>query len=544
MIFWITNDNGNIHTNSNFSEPIGLEIQNMAYAFLSDDEAINNASFYNQRIINRKSILTNSYVALWSDPDLGCSLDDKIGYDTLRNLMYVYNGDALDGYSDCTCNTTATFCNDIPMVGIDMLYHSNLLIISDTINHTGDTLSDGKLTSFTYYTNPQENWNGNDDAPYLIDHFYNYISGKWRNGEKYTKGSIAYNTQSTEYVNFVFTGEPCKPKEWSLANLTFSGFDIRSIQSIGPFDTYPGQVIDLTYSVVYAPNIQYPNPCLDEIRAVDDKIQQFFDRNFNFKNNFDKGPDAPTLKISPNILSINFTFINDLISNNFNLKYKSSLVNNEIVNQDSFFRFEGYRVYQILDTNLLFKDLYTLTNTNSVKEVFQADISNQIKDIFAYKPSYGTVLNPTTWNKSTYMLNANNQGIPDKFELTTDAFTGHRFENGKTYYFTAIAYAYNNYMDFNELIGKGQSKQFLEGSRNKKIYKVTIPKSLNNIQNPIVTRLEGVGNGGNYLQVLPTMKDSILKYNNYSHLKYPSFNSPELMTIFLILLLLMGRPGN
>lgn len=72
-IWWVFNDNGNIHTESG-GEPIGIEVKAQAFAFATNDE-INNMTFYNYELLNRGTqTLYDTYFAQWVDADVGLSL--------------------------------------------------------------------------------------------------------------------------------------------------------------------------------------------------------------------------------------------------------------------------------------------------------------------------------------------------------------------------------------------------------------------------------------------------------------------------------------
>ena len=95
-IWWVFNDVGNAHTQSG-GIPIGLEVHAMAYAYASFDEAINNTTFYQYKIINRSSsTLDNTYFGFYTDVNIGNFLDDFMGCDVGLSLGYAYNGDADD----------------------------------------------------------------------------------------------------------------------------------------------------------------------------------------------------------------------------------------------------------------------------------------------------------------------------------------------------------------------------------------------------------------------------------------------------------------
>ena len=94
-LWWVFNDKGNIHTESE-ADPLGLEIHAQAFGFTADNE-LNDMTFYNYTIINRSTLpLNDTYFGQWVDPDLGYYLDDYVGCDVSKGLGFCYNGDAED----------------------------------------------------------------------------------------------------------------------------------------------------------------------------------------------------------------------------------------------------------------------------------------------------------------------------------------------------------------------------------------------------------------------------------------------------------------
>jgi hypothetical protein len=71
-IWWVFNDKGNVHTETGAAQ-IGMEVQALAFAFATTDD-INNMTFYKYKLINRGTLaLTQTYMAVWVDADLGSS---------------------------------------------------------------------------------------------------------------------------------------------------------------------------------------------------------------------------------------------------------------------------------------------------------------------------------------------------------------------------------------------------------------------------------------------------------------------------------------
>lgn len=94
-LYTIFNDVGGEHMASG-SEAIGLEVHLMAFAY-DNNPALDQTVFVQHKIIQRGSTpLTDLRIGHYADLDIGCSDDDIIGTDVLRNLVYALNGDAVD----------------------------------------------------------------------------------------------------------------------------------------------------------------------------------------------------------------------------------------------------------------------------------------------------------------------------------------------------------------------------------------------------------------------------------------------------------------
>ncbi len=525
LIFWITNDVGNKHSSSPNTEPMGLEIQNVAFSFLSEDPTINNTTFYGHQLINRSTtLLRDFYAGIWLDPGLGCGTDDFIGCEIARNLMYIYNADDTDGDANCKCGTTPTYCKNIPMVGVQILSGGQVLQYDTMSGNPIDTINGG-MSYFTYYSN-ESTAPTFMQAPTLAQSYYNYLTARWGDGRRFTGGGLSYDVASTNYTNFVFTDAPDNMQGWTMDNVFSQGQDIRTIQSMGPLKMLPGQSQNILYSVLFTPNIKHPRPSLNAMKDAADRVKWLFDNAFRPLCFYEEGPDAPTLLSNSKSQAIELSFDNDLNSNNQGLQYEQGAVLAPVESSDPNYRFEGYRVFQLKDNVLINNDSFFLNKTDQAREVYQCDLNNTVKDVFYYTPNLAPNGQPTSWNKLPYVKAAKNKGIPQSFTLTTDAFTGEPLENGKTYYYTAVAYAYNNYTDFNTVENYGQRKQYLQGRRNVKVYAVTPQKSVGSPLETTVVRLEGQGTGPNILQIAPNMRDSIFKGTNQGRVTYAASSSP------------------
>lgn len=93
VLWWVVNDAYGEHEDY---QPLGIEIHNMAYAYITNDH-INNTTFLRRTIINRSGdFYTDTYLGQFIDVDLGGSQDDHVGADVERGMAYFYNGDNYD----------------------------------------------------------------------------------------------------------------------------------------------------------------------------------------------------------------------------------------------------------------------------------------------------------------------------------------------------------------------------------------------------------------------------------------------------------------
>ncbi len=502
MTFWVYNDAGNIHAES-MGDPIQMEVQVQAFAYATNDE-INDMTFQRYKLINRAiESIDSTFFAMWVDPDLGCFSDDYIGCDTSRNLAYVYNEDALDGQTGCTCpQGINTYCDEIPILGVDYF--------RGPLDENGNEIG---MSSFTYYNNAGVGSPpiGTTD-PENAQEFYNYLSGSWKDGSPFTFGDDAY--QDGAPVKYAFTNAPDDPTGWSMCTAGLPFGDRRTIQASGPFRLDPGAINELIVGVVWVADQNYPCPSIRKLQEADDIAQALFDNCFELTD----GPDAPDVdwvELDREIIAV---FTNDSItSNNAFEAYAQAGLQIPAGEEDSLYRFEGYKLYQLASSDVTLADL---ENPDKARLIYQVDLKNGVNRIFNWDP----VDNPTDEEVFVPVLQVEgaDDGIRHTFRITEDQFADEdrRLVNHKKYYFTAIAYAYNDYEPFDPKDKIGQRRPYLEGRRNigdgDNPYYTVIPRpivdrQLNTVygDGPIITRVDGAGAGGNFLDISEETREAI-----------------------------------
>ena len=245
MTWTVFNDIQDIHSET-YGLPIGAEIHFMAYAFnCSDNEVLNYTVFTRHKVFNKSGgDLSDFKMGFFLDADLGCFIDDFFGCDTILNTLYIYNSSNDD--NDPQCTGIGTYGVDPPVQAITFLNH--------------------KMSNLTYFNNGGFNNPpiGTTDPAEAQD-YYNYLTGKWRDGSPFTYGESGYNPSSTDYVNHVFPDPPSDPNGWSMINnIQQPVYDRRTVMSAGPFDLPAGEQLTLDAAFSY-----HRQPGADHLENVD-----------------------------------------------------------------------------------------------------------------------------------------------------------------------------------------------------------------------------------------------------------------------------------
>lgn len=508
MVFWVFNDIGNIHTESN-GQAIGVQVNALAFSFQSTND-LNNMTFYEYEVTNQSTNkLYQTYMSQWVDPDLGCFSNDRVGCDTTRRCGYCYNGTT----PDPDCQVEFGYGTDLPQVGISFFEGP----LSDSGTEIG-------MSSFVYFTNGAA---AAQTDPITAAQFRNYQTGFWADGTPFTFGGTGYG--GTVPTPFIFPGDPSNSAQWSecqVASILPPG-DRRLVESSGPFTLNPGVPEWITIGIPWVrPTGNGVGLCPDintYLGPVADEAQALFNTCFKLLN----GPDAPTLQIRelPNELVINM--VNLPGSNNFGESYKQVDGATEAAvdkllggHGDSTYVFQGYKLYQVANSTVGATNLND--NTQAVL-IAQCDIQDSVATIINY------ITDPTLGIVPTLEVAGANKGIVNSYNITTDAFatgSNNQLVNHTTYYFAAVAYAYNDYLAYNpnDPTAGGQTLPYLQGRNNFKIYEATPHlidsrndgTILNSVwgQGTQVNRIEGQDNGGNDIELTPAAVQAILNSPN------------------------------
>ncbi|MDO8999474.1 MAG: hypothetical protein Q7W45_06895 [Bacteroidota bacterium] len=529
-LFWVFNDKGGAHTETE-GVAIGVEVRAQAFAFKTNDE-INNMTFYNYEVHNRSSFqLNQTFFSIWNDADLGYYLDDYVGCDVSRGLGYIYNADPFDE----TASGTNGYGDFPPALGCDF-FRGPLADPGDGIDNDNDGLFDEpgetiQMSRFTYYNNNIGAFPPQTTNPAIAIHYYNFMTGFWKDGSPFTFGGNAYG--GTAPATFVYDGNPVAGTGWTEKSAGNLPGDRRFLQSAGPFKLLPGAVNEITFGMPWAQSpVKGGNlSSIDLLKTADDKAQALFDNCFKLLD----GPEAPDLTIQEmnNELIVYLSnkkgtnnykqFNNDYAETDISILSDPTSTIAALNNPDKVYRFEGYIVYQIINDKVTSTDLGDRTKAIPV---FQCDVQNNVSRIvnFELDNNLGFVV-------PKVKVDGANNGVVSTFKITDDAFStssNRKLINNKTYYFFAVAYAYNNYLTYAPDVPVtvnpaanflGQKRPYLEGRKFKRAAGIPhIPdpeKDGTTAQaaygfGPKITRIEGQGNGGNKLTMTKASEDEIV----------------------------------
>ncbi len=509
-IFWVYNDKGNIHTESG-GDAIGVEIQAMAFGFQTNDE-INDMTFYRYKVINyATTALDSTYFGQWVDSDLGAYDDDWVGCDTVLSLGMCYNGDLNDG------PTSPNYGANPPIFGTDFFQGPIKYVFED--GAIVDSFRLG-MAAFLYYNN-DFSIIGN---PEVAAHYYGYMSGTWKDGSPFTSGGNGYG--GTELSNYIFPSDPSDPEGWSECTESNPAADRRYLQSSGPFTLLPGAKNEIVMGAIWVrpPVSGGCQTSFDLAKLADQKAQSLFDADFQLIG----GPDAPDMNIRELDQEIVLSLTNGPTSNNIGESYQEtdpllvsiiselpdSVIEANPNATDSTFNFQGYKIYQLANSQVSPSEYNDVTKA---KLIYQCDLKDGVEKIVNY--SFDVNIGADV---PELMVDGNNEGIKHTFQITDDAFASGvtSLVNFKTYYFSVVSYAYNNFIDYDVTDPNSQKRPYLEGRKNIKIYTAIPhkpdPENGGMVLNaeygtgPEINKIEGLGNGGNFQVLTDASVDTIL----------------------------------
>ncbi len=406
-VFFIFNDDRYIHTESQGTK-LGVEIHAMAYSYKGlADSALANTVFVHYDIINRSdTTYYNTYLASFTELDIGNYGNDYIGCDVERGSFFAYDATSYDddeyniwfedtifGYHDKLAAQSVSIIAG-PFMDDDGIDNplNNCDEGTNGLNF-GNGINDDErmgMTRFVYYYNSVNNTAISD--PYIASEYYSYMQGLWKDLTPIQYGGCGYlsliGTVGPE-CKFMFPGDS-DPCNWGTNGIPPNGGynqngkywieetgnsgnpnppgDRRGLGVSGPFTFESGDVQQFDLAFVFARdyvNTDTITPKNILFQRIDSVIQFVQSKDIlGFNQTLDMNEYAPeNLKVmvypNPNkqdyiniLVQSTNSYLNYKLFDNYGRIHKQgNLVGNQ-VNQISLKGISnGIYIIQILDSN-------------------------------------------------------------------------------------------------------------------------------------------------------------------------------------------------
>lgn len=314
MIYWVLNDKGNAHNGSHNGQPIGVQVNALAFAFQTNNN-LNEMTFYRYHFVNKSgAVLNQTYLSQYTDPDLGCPYNDKLGCDTSHNMVFVYNGTPqntpntpgnayvcdLTGSAACTNGTIGYGCQ-MPVLGLVMVETpSDTMTYPDPINPSVRIHRPLGMTSYEAFNTAV--------AQPTAGLLRNFQTGIFPPDTVWTYGGSGptFSIDTPAYTPFAFPGDPADATQWSMCHDPANGiptyaYDRRLVQNTGSFTFMPCASQYMTIAVTFTDSVSSGCPSKSQFLPEADSAQSAFDHAFRMANYTAILPlAADALKVYPN----------------------------------------------------------------------------------------------------------------------------------------------------------------------------------------------------------------------------------------------------
>jgi hypothetical protein len=403
------------HTNNaGGTLPLGIEVQQTAFAY-NRTGALGNIVFMKFLVINKGvNTLDSTFVALWSDPDLGGASDDLVGCDTSLSVGYCYNA----------TNNDNTYGTTPPCVGYD--FFQGPIVpggVTDTAWVSGVAYPGFRnlpMTSFNKYINGTDPQSPTESYWYMLG--LNAVEGE---------GGPYVDPTTGDTTTYAMPGNPTTGVGWLDSNPS----DRRFMLCSGPFTLEPTSahgdsiIIGITAQEVVAAIVMGQGA--DRLNSVtimkynDDYAQGAFDANFNLPS----PPPQPSRYFQAR-------------DGYINLIWGTEADGDVEINTgfDQEFHFEGYNVYQGASVAGPWTKIATfdITNTHDwIDPVSGETITGPVSAIYTdqFNATSGGIIRDLVQQGS-------NLGVVHGMVIEDDHINGGSLVNFRSYYFAVTAYSF------------------------------------------------------------------------------------------------------
>lgn len=248
------------------TQPLGIQVQLMAFAYDGVDPAIDHTVFLYYKVQNKSTATyNNAYVGLFSDFDLGNPTDDYVGSDPARNLVYGYNGDDTDeagsfspGYGVQPPAFGAVLLQG-PRADADGLDAAADPLLPDFNGfYESDGVIDNEHLGLSYASYMLNSAGPMGDASLGVDHL-NRMRAIWNDGSPQTYDGNGYGGSVNARYMFPDDADPdglgtggVPQAPWTESSGATVPDDRRALASMGPFTWEPGAIHNVMFAYTYA----------------------------------------------------------------------------------------------------------------------------------------------------------------------------------------------------------------------------------------------------------------------------------------------------
>ena len=410
QVIWYVVSDADVGTTSALygCTPIGIEIQYTLWGYNQPGAALGQIVFKNIRVLNKGSAdLTDAYISLWSDPDVGDYTNDFVGVDTSLSMMFAYNGGPDDG-------DYAAYGLAPAAVGYDFF-------AGPIVESPGDTAIFNLKKRPGYRNLPASSFGYfvaggvySDPGPYgdteAAREYYNLMRG-FAPTDDLDSPTAWIDSSSGSYVDtkFPLAGDPVA----GTGDLDANPADRRMLINAGPFTLAVGDTQDVVTAVIGGIGDSYLTSVTD-VKNTDAVAQTLFDDLFQ---SVPSAPPAPVVEATP--------FEDQVLLDWSGLTSVGATESSNI----SGYAFEGYNVYQLPSA--------TSTAGEAVR-IGTYDLNNGVQTITGnvFVPEYGTTVEIPV----QYGLD---KGVKRQLLISQDHITGGPLYPGSEYYYAVTAYNHN-----------------------------------------------------------------------------------------------------
>jgi len=303
-LFFIFNDARNPHTESGGLN-LGIEVHGMAYAFNCPGDTLwEHTVFLNYKIFNRSTLnLSNTYLGIYSDIDIGGEWDDYIECDIANGMYFAFNADSSDSIYGNNPPVQAIQFLGGPFLNPDAIDNpkfdtNNIQLCNESINglNFGDSIIDNERYGLRGFMAIWPDIPGVLPAisdPNLLSDYTKMLKLLWKDGTIMQYGGNAHPS-SASYgpdCRYMYPGytDPCN---WGTGGLPPNGavfwteqtagnqpFERRGLGTCGPFDFPAGSMHEMDIAFIYARSDSGINASIDSISAYGERVKLAFTNN-------------------------------------------------------------------------------------------------------------------------------------------------------------------------------------------------------------------------------------------------------------------------